>query len=213
MTFLQIYSRMLYLIGETDVTSITDVQKSHINAFVQDITNAFPFSWNLTTADLTLAAGVANLPVNYNPNWHLQDARVVVSSANDYIFTEIDPVDRDKYTTTDYVYWITFDTSTNNYVFNSLTQTGTVTIYYYFTPATMTLDANVCVVPDGEAVAYGAAAKNWVGDERNEKLQKNYEQEAATRIQRMYNNDLSFGPKYLEYSKISDNSSLTARGI
>jgi len=214
MNFLQTYTRFLYLVGETDVTSITDVQKSHINAFVADICNAFPFSWNIKTADLTLAAGVANLPADFNPNWHLHDARIVVTSTNnDYVFTEIDPTNRDKYGTSDYVYWITYDTTTGNYVFNSTIQTGTVTIYYYFKPATMTLDADVCIVPDGEAVAYGAAAKNWIGDERNEQLQKNYEQEAAIRIQRMYNNDLSFGPKYLEYSKVSDNDSLTEPGV
>lgn len=214
MTFLQIYTRMLYLIGETDTGEVTDVHKSHINAFVQDITNAFPFSWDLATADLTLSSGTADLPSDFNPNWHLSDARITGSSSNDdYIFTEIDPKNRDSFDSDSHVCWVTYDTSTSNYIFNTLTQTGTVTIYYYFKPATMTSDSDVCVVPDGEAVAYGAAAKNWVGDERNEGLQKNYEQEASSRVQRMYNSDVSFGPMVTRSSIVSLNPQLTNQSV
>ena len=205
---------MLYLIGETDVTAVTAVHKSHINAFIKDITNAFPFSWNMATDDLTLAAGVSNLPTDYNPNWHLDDVRITGSSTNDdNVFTEIDIKDRDKYGATDYKYWITWDATNEIYVFNTLTQTGTVTIYYYFEPADLSGDTDVCVVPDGEAVAYGGASKNYIGDDENVQLKQEYEKEAASRIQRMYNQDLNFGPKYLEYSKVSDNSSLTNRGV
>ncbi len=205
---------MLYLIGETDVTAVTVVQKSHINAFVKDITNAFPFSWNVATDDLTLSSGTANLSADYNPNWHLEDARIVGGSSNDdNVFTEIDIKDRDAYGSTNYVYWITWDATNEVYVFNTPVQTGTVTIYYQFEPVDLSLDADVCIVPDGEAVAYGAAAKNWIGDERNVVLKQEYEREAANRIQRMYATDLNFGPKYLERSKVIDQTSMTSAGV
>jgi hypothetical protein len=204
---------MLYLIGETDISSITATHKSHINAFINDICNAFNFSWNIATADLTLTAGVANMPSNFNPIWGVDDARITASStSDDSIFTQIDIKDRDSYGSSSHVFWL-IQTPAGTWTFNTPIQTGTVTIYYHFAPTALTTDAGICVVPDGEAVAYGAAAKNWIGDERNVGLKQEYEKEAISRVQRMYNQDLNFGPKYMEYSAVSDNPDLTTRGV
>ena len=210
MTFLQTYTRFLYLIGESDITTISAIHKSHINAIIKDICNAYPFSWNLKTADLTLSSGTADLPADYNANFHLRDARISVSSTNDdSIFTEIPIEKRDAYTTDDYVFWITYDTSTETYIFNTPTQSGTVTIYYNFVPADLTSDADVCVVPDGEAVAYGAASKNWIGDERNTGLKNEYEQESVARITAMQAKDLVYGGQYSVNSAVSMNPALS----
>lgn len=208
-TFLQIQTRFLALVDETTISA---THKSHINYSIKDILNAFPFSWDLTTANLTLSSGTANLPSDYNPKWRIHDARVVNSStSDDNIFTEIDPRDRDSYSSSDYVYWITYSAGT--YVFNTPTQSGTVAIYYYTLPSDLSGESDVCIVPDGEAVALLAASKHFLGEDQDERLKDLYEKEAGGRIQSMYSQDLNFGPTTLEYSKISGNSSLTTRGI
>jgi hypothetical protein len=213
MTFLSIQNRFLDLIGETDITAITATHKRHINAFINDITNAFNFSWNVASTNITLTAGVANMPSNFNPIWGVDDARITASStADDSIFTQIDFKDRDSYGSSSHVYWL-IQTPAGTWTFNTPVQTGTVTVYYHFLPTDLSGDSDVCVVPDGEAVAYGAAAKNWIGDERNTQLKQEYEKEAASRIQRMYNQDLNFGPQCVEHSAVSDNPDLTNRGV
>ena len=142
-----------------------------------------------------VAAGVADMPTDWNPKWGINDARIVVSSDNnDSEFTQIPIYDRDKYGSDDYVYWLTVDVANNKTVFNSKTQTGTVTIYYNFIPADMSDDADVCVVPDTEAVAYLAASKNWIGSERDIELKQEYEKMADRYITALYFRDLQNGP-------------------
>jgi len=70
----------------------------------------------------------------------------------------------------------------------------------------------VCLVPDGEAVAYLAAAKMWIGDERNQALKADYEQEATARISQMYTQDINNGPTFYPRSLVADNSQLNQRG-
>jgi len=154
---------------------------------------------------------VATLPSTYNPKWHINDARIVNSPSSDNIFTEIDVTERDNYSDTDYVYWITY--SAGDYIFNTPTQSGTVVIYYQILPADLSADADKCIVPDAECVAMLAGAKHFLGEDQDEKLKQLYEQEANKKIQAMYTQDLNFGPKIYEYSKISQNSSLTTPGI
>jgi len=213
-TYVTIKKRTAYLMGESDYTTAGDdktIRENHINHAVQDIVNAYRFSWNLKTEDLTLSSGTSNLAEDYNPKWHLIDARIVNSgSGDDDIFSEVSIADRDNHDTddSDYVYWITYNTTSERYIFNSNKSSGTVTIYYYFFPADLSANDDVCVIPDAEAVAYLAAAKMWLGDERNDKLQKNFEQEAALRIQQMYKTDQSFGPTYTQGSPVDYNSDL-----
>ncbi len=209
-TFLEIQTRFLYLIDESTISA---THKSHINYAVKDITNAFPFSWNVKTNTVTLSSGAGNLPTDFNPKWGLLDARIVNSdTADDDIFEQIPIADRDSYDDDDYKYWITYDTSTSRYILNSSHQSGTVTIYYHFIPTDMSTDPDVCVVFDGEAVAYLGASKNWVGDERNVGLKNEYEKEAASRVQQMYTQDLNFSEKTYEYSKLRDQDISVAGG-
>lgn len=208
-TFNNIQTRYLYLIGDTSSAVADTPGKSHINYAVQDICNAFPFSWNIDDEDLVLSAGTANLPTNYNPKWHLLDARIVNSgTGDDYVFTEKPISERDRYSDNQYIYWITFNSTTNRYVFNTHTQTGTVKIFYHFFPTDMSALADTCVVPDAEAVAYLAASKNWIGDERNQALSSDYEQKAGQRIQALWVADQQFGPVYEAGSILDYNSQL-----
>ena len=195
-TFLQLQERLKYLIGEdgstgADSTTTGNTQKSHINAAINDIVNQFPFSWNVAHADLTVTSGVANLPADFNPKWAIDDAR----DANDNVYSYVPLFDRNA-DTDDYVYWITYDTTGDVYVFNTNQDSATVTIYYHFIPAELTTDAGKCIVPDQEAVAYLAGAKHWISDERNEELQAKFDQEWNRRVQALYIQDLNFGPTY-----------------
>lgn len=208
-TLTQIQTRYAYLIGESSTTNLTAVDTSHINAAVKDICNRYPFSWNLTTETLTLSSGTSNLATNYNPDWHLNDARISnTGTGNDNVFTEITVAERDSYSSDDYVYWITFNTSTERYIFNSQTQSGSVVTYYQFIPTDLSTGAQVCIVPDGEAVAYLAASKNWIGDERNITLKQEYEQEAEKRIASMIQRDVGFGPALRMGSIVDSNAQL-----
>jgi hypothetical protein len=193
MNYLQLRTRVGNLRGETDFsTSAANAAiDSHINASVVDICNMYPFSWNQNTTPITLTAGLAELPNDYNSNLRIYDARILGSGPqSDTIFYEIDISQRNSFYTNNY-YWITG--SMTNADFNSLTQTGTVTIVYYQVPTDMVNDADVCIVPDGEAVAYLAASKMYIGDERNKQLKDDYEQEAMRRISSMYQADMNFG--------------------
>ena len=193
-TFTTLQQRYLDLIGDSDGT-IDAFGNSNINSAIQDILNKYQFSWNVKTDDITLAAGVATLPSDFNPLWNISDARIVASSDNDdNIFTQIRPEDRDSYTSDDYVFWITYDTATDTYIFNSKTLTGTVTIYYNFSPSDLSSGTDVCIIPDVEATSYLAASKNWVGAERDTDLKKDYEDEADKFIQAMWVRDLQNGP-------------------
>jgi len=163
---------------------------------VQDIVRIHPYSWNIKTSTAgSLSTGSFALSADYLPQWHLEDARIVTSSSSDddYIFTEISVKDRDQYTTSDYVYWLTYNTSTSVYNFNSLTQSGTVPYYYHFRPADMSSDSDECIVPDGEAVAYLAASKINALDPATKANSDKYLEEAMRRIENMYVSDLKFG--------------------
>ena len=133
-TFTTLQQRYLDLIGDSDGT-IDDFGKRNINSAIQDILNKYQFSWDIKTDDITLAAGVATLPSDFNPLWNVVDARIVASSDNDdNIFTQIRPEDRDSYSADDYVFWVTYDTATDTYIFNSKTLTGTVLRSIYLCP-------------------------------------------------------------------------------
>ena len=210
-TFLEIQNRFLALVDEAAIDS---THKSHINYSIKDILNEYPFSWDLASSDLTLATGSADLPSTYNPKWRIYDARIVVSSTgDDYIFQEIDVKDRDEYSATEYVYWITWDATSEVHVFNTPTQTGTVVIKYYILPVDLSADGDVCIVPDAEAVAMLAGSKWFLGEDQDGQLVSMYEGQAKQRIKAMYTQDMNFGPVQSESSKIANEESLTTKGI
>ena len=208
LTYLQLQTRAALLMGESSASA--DL-KAHIAAAVQDIVLIRPWTWTLTKgSNLSLSSGAANLAATFNPKWGVTDARIVTTgSGNDNVFTRIAIEDKDKYTSDDYVYWVTYNTSSGFYVFNSLTQTGTVEYYHHIFPTDPVGDSNVVIVPDGEAVAYLAASKMWIGDERDVKLQQVYSQEAAARIRSLVAADAAVEfDQYDVNSVVSLNSNL-----
>lgn len=208
-TFATLRQRVNYLIGDTS-NATSGIIDSHINASIADIFNAYPFSWNITnTTGTTIASANTeysqfNLTSDYNPKWHLHDARKLGGSAGmDSRFTEIVINDQNIYPSGNYKYWITYDTANKVYVFNCTEPVGTVvTYYYYFKPVVLAAASDSSIVPDTEAICYLAASKNWLTDERNQQLMAAYKQEASTRIQSMYQTDNAFGPVPVEGSPV-----------
>lgn len=215
-TFATVRQRFNYLVGDTSAAT-SAIFDSHINASVADICNAYPFSWNIAKTTGTLSgAGLVttfNLASDYNPKWHLLDARIAGTTiGGDHVFEEIVIPDQNAWPSGSYKHWITYDTSTHVYVFNSTEPSGTVVTYAYnFKPVVMAAAGDFCIIPDTEAVCYLAAAKNWLTDERNQALMAVYDQKASTRIQSMWQTDNAFGPVPTEGSPVDYNPYLLRR--
>lgn len=215
-TFSTLRQRVNYLIGDTSNTTAAIID-SHINAAIADITNAYPFSWNKTTATGVIGGSAPyytfNLASDYNPKWHLDDARIQITTSvgQDHLFEEIVPQDRNNYPIGTYKYYLTYDTSNKVYVFSTPESSGSVLYFYYFKPVILSNPADSCIIPDTEAVCYLAASKNWLTDERNQALTQLYKQEASTRIQSMWATDNSFGPTPSEGSVVDYNAYLLRR--
>jgi len=188
MTFSDLQQRYLDLIGDSDGL-IDDFGKRNINSAIRDILNKYQFSWNITSDDITLSSGVADLPTNYNPAWNIVDARI-----GDNVFGQIPLCDIGRYSSDDYVFWVTYDATTNVYKFNSKIQSGTVTIFYNFIPSDLSLTTDVCFIPDKEAVSYLSASKNWIGAERDNDLRTVYQAEADKLITALWIRDIQNGP-------------------
>jgi len=209
-TFTEIQNRFLYLVDES---TISDIHKSHINASVQDIINAYPFSWNIASDTVTLASNVGNLPTDFNPKWGILDARIEnTGNVTDVIFTRKPISYRDSYGSSDAKYWITYDTTTSRYIFNSPYDDSTVTVYYQFFPSDMSSGTDVCVVPDAELVALLTASKHFMGEDQDKELVELYEKRAQERLKALYTQDLNFSEVDEEYSPISDQTDITVRG-
>lgn len=209
-TLSNIHDRYNYLIGETTTLANDTNGVAQINSSIKDILNRAPFNWSIGTETLTLSSGISNIDSTFNRQWGIQDARIVNSgTGDDYVFTEIPVRKRDSYDSDSYVYWLTY--SSGVYVFNSLTQSGSVVVYYNIIPADLAAatPTGICIVPDGEAVAYLAASKNWVADERNLALSKEFSAEAEKRIKNMIANDLNFGPQETVGSVLDYNPQVT----
>jgi|GEM_PF-5069261 len=194
-TFLELQTRYLDLIGDSGGT-IDAFEKRNINAAIHDILNRYNWSWALRTTTITLASGVADLPDDFNPVWGLLDARI----DEDSIFTIVPIPSRDLYASDNYVAWITYDATTDKYKFNSNTQSGTVTIFYYTAYADggasandLSADGDQTIIPDAEAVSTLAASKHWIGAERDNELKGIYQQDAERLITAMYIRDLNQG--------------------
>lgn len=214
-TYNDIKKRVAYLRGETNYTTAGDdatIIADHINFTIEDIVNRHPFSWNQTYDDLTLVAGVATMPTDYNPHWPVQDARIEGSSDDDDdIFTIIDPNDRDNYSSDEYAAWITRDSTTGDYTFNSKTLTGTVRVYYYFIPTALSAADDPCIVPDAEAVAYLATSKFLMGEDLTPQaiqMKKDFQEEGLARIDAMAAQDIGWGPQMTQGSVLDSNANL-----
>ena len=210
-TFLQIQTRFLVL---ADESTITTAHKSHINSVVQDIINARPFSWNIKSGTVTLSSGSGDLPSDYNPRWGIEDARVVnTGNVDDVIFTQIPISFRDSYGSSDPKFWITYNTTTSKYVFNSTYDDATVTVYYHFIPSDLSADNDVCIIPDIEAVAKLARNKNFETEDPEDPANAKRAYDFENIIKQLYQQDLNFSDIDVEYSLMMDQDSITTRGV
>lgn len=192
MNYLQLRTRTAYLRGEED-TSVSTVIDSHIQSAIEDICNKYPFSWDKVVIS---QASNAVLPTNINPKWGMS-----VNDGNN-TWTRIDPENSYSYQGGEHVFWITYES--DRFKINTPTTT-TLNITYSIVPTALSADGDVCIVPDGEAVCYLAAAKMYIGDERNAELKADYEKEATDRISSMQISDQMFGPQLREGSVIDYN--------
>lgn len=193
-TFAYVQERYQILKGDDSTLTADTTGKSHINAAQGDVAGAHPFTWTKVTTTGTLTAGVFTLPTNYNPEFSIPYAAidgVELTGKDPKSFAEDGG---------SFGFHVSYDAATNTFIFNCQTTTGTVDYQYHATPAELTLDADVCPVPDAECVAYLAAAKNWIGTERNQQLKADYQAEAERRIKEMVQKDAAFGPVYQEGS-------------
>lgn len=193
-TYVQIRLRTAYLRGETDYSTSSNntIINSDVNASVTEACNAFNYTWTQSLVPLSFdATGTLTLPSDYNPRWHIPDMRLADGSGQ--TFQEIPLADRDLWSSNQYKYWILYDNVAKVYKAFSKTVSAAVSVVYHFYPTDMTTDSDVCVIPDTEAVAYLAASKNWLSDERNQALKADFEGEAQTRLKALYATDLAFG--------------------
>ena len=204
-SFGTIQQRFNDLIGETNSSTASDAGKRHINAVIQEIVGNYPFSWNVKNTTLTLSSYKQTLPVDYFPGWPMEYVAVpATTSSAAIVFTQIPVSEIVNYTTDDTsspVFWISYDSVNDIYTLNSNITGVTLTVYYHYSIPTLVNLTDACPITDPELVAYGAAAKNWIGDERNVQLQQNYAQ--------VYNN----GVKALWIADLQNNVDYTVGGI
>lgn len=91
-------------------------------------------------------------------------------------------------------YYIDYNTSTNRYRLNTTDPSVTLQVTYYHVPATMTADADVCVVPDQDVVAYLAAARYWLSSERDETNHDRFKTLGNQRLQQLVLDDKKANP-------------------
>jgi hypothetical protein len=154
-------------------SSGNEIREHMINVAIRAIYNAhkWKMTWATSSEDLTMSSGAADLDSSYNPLFGL--SRCTDENNNDY--TEINPADQGDYTNTDdYVYWIDYNTSTECYRVNTPSTATTLSVIYNIVSTDLSDDADVCLIPDREAIAYYAAAKTWLAKERDEKNHDRY---------------------------------------
>jgi len=196
-TFGYIQQRYNDLIGETNSATASDSGKRHINSVVQDILGNYPFSWDVKSGSITLSSGTATLPTDFYPGWGIDYAASTADDDVKYTFIPVSDIDKyDLDDTSTPVFWINYDYATDTYIFNSNIQADTITVYYHFNQPDMVNTNDKCIIVDPELVAYGAAAKNWIGDERNIELKREYQATYDNGVKALYIADLSFGPIY-----------------
>jgi hypothetical protein len=193
MNYLELRTRTQYLRGEEDTAGETIIN-NHIKYAILDIINKYPFSWS--KSQLKTQSTNTNLPSDYNPKWGVQ------VNDTDGEWTRIEPEQSYLYEDGDHVFWITYES--DNHKINAHS-TETVTITYHANPTALSLDADVCVVPDGEAVAYLAASKSYIGDERNVELKREYQKESDDRVISMWQSDGMFGTQITTTSSVDTN--------
>lgn len=197
-TFLQLKNATANQLGKSDGGTPNVIRDNHINDVIRnEIFDAYPFSWSRkTNPAISLSSmGQSDLPADYNPNHKLYDLRkVFTGSGGDTLFTEVTAELFDKYGPGTFRYFIDYNTSTDLYRLNTTEASITAQIIYYFKPAILTLDADICVVPDQDLVAFLSAARYWLSSERDETNHDRFKALGNQRLQQLILNDKKSNP-------------------
>lgn len=184
-TFLELKDATANVSGRTDGGTANTIRDNAINNVYRfTIADAYPFSWlTVTTTVATDASGDADLPATFNRT-HSAFVRVAGAGASDDIslvqvpfevFDRYDAGGQNRY-------YIEFNSATNLFALKTSEASKTLTVTYFQRPAIMTLNTDVCIVPDSECVVLLAAAKVWLGKERDE---TNYDRMNGLGLQRL----------------------------
>ena len=196
-TYLELKNATANQLGKSDGGSANTIRDNHINDVIRnEIADSYPFSWLRKSGSLSLdSSGQADLAADYNPVHPVYDLRKTVSgTGNDDIFTEVTREGFDKYSAGDYKFYVDYNTSTNRYRVNTTEVSLTATVTYYHKPTALSADADVCIVPDQDVVAYLSAARYWLSSERDEANHDRFKSLGNTRLQQLILSDKKTNP-------------------
>jgi len=188
-TYATLQRKVANYLGKTNNATAVTLRDNAINDAINQACHENRWSWLLTTTSTALSSGIFGLPADYNPQMGLETAYIAVAGTdNDHIMGRVSVKDLDSYSTSDYVYWLTYNTSTDRYQFNSNQTSGTVVFYYFRVPTELS-GSQVCAIPDPQAVVYLAVAKYWLASERDEDNYDRFYQKYLERLDKMKSND------------------------
>jgi len=146
-TFLDAKTSLAYRYGETTVPTSSDTNRNHwINKGVEYMSQ-FLYKKKAT---LAVVNGVGDLPDDFR---FVSDRVIYDADRNPYHqISEDDQIKQDS----GYFFWISGN-PVDGYVLNTYTD-ATFTFFYTFWPSPMTLNTDVCIIPDIEAVSAYAYA-------------------------------------------------------
>lgn len=196
-TFLQLKNATANQLGKTDGGTTNTIRDNHINDVIRnEIADAYPFSWlRKTNSAISLnSSGQSDLPSDYNPNHPLTLRKVVTGTSNDTLFTEVPRDVFDTYGAGSFRYYIDYNTSTDLYRLNTTEASITAQIVYWFKPAAMTADADICIIPDQDLVAFLAAARYWLSFWEDETNHDRFKALGNQRLQQLVLNDKKANP-------------------
>lgn len=152
--------------GLTNQNSTDTLRDNAILDAVKQIYQEAQFSWLRKLTTLTVTAGVADLPADYSVSYGLR----TVYDADKNEYTPIDEGEIPWLTASDYRYWITWDATDENWVFNTNQTTATLTAWYTIEPAEMSDNTDTTPIPDPWAIVFLATALWWSAAEHEEDL-------------------------------------------
>lgn len=136
---------------------------------VKQIYQEAKFSWLKKLTTLTVTAGVADLPADFQVSYGL----ATVYDADKKEYTPVHQEEIPWLTDSDYRYWITWDATDKVFVFNTNQTTASLTAWYFIEPAEMSDGADTTPIPDPWAIAWLATALWWSAAEHEEDLTNN----------------------------------------
>jgi hypothetical protein len=182
-TFLQEKQSVSNTLGRTDGATANTVRDNAINEVRYEIANTYPFSWLETpTTVVTDANGQVDLPADFNIVHKPKDVRI-----GSEVLVHIDKQQSDDVSIP--WYFVDYNSSTSKWRLNTNQASSSVDIIYYQIPAELTTDAQVDIIPDLTIIKYLAAARYWLGSERDETNHDRFETLGQQRLRVMINID------------------------